>query len=373
MKKYENNPVILDGFLQLADNPTSMSAGYGIEENLTCVKSNLESRYGTSENIQEMFQIIIREKDRILAEARGEIYAAEAALREAIEASPVLEEDFLKRVHALSPIEKQVLTAISQLDLDKLFTVFTSSPMTDSWGSGKTVIAYLLATGVDVRPEKIESIIVKSGFANRLMWISSGRGGNVTEPLVIPYYVKKRKKELASLSFPIETNSLSEILSNLISSDSYAELAVLDEISESGGLIQERIELQGLPSWKGLIGNYGGYLAISPLLQNRLRNELLKIRKDLSNKIQGNLDKVMQDLKKKHWPRMEFTFVHGEDFDYWRIEAGLGRPVINVVCAPWFTPNVVKLSGGPTKQTRSIFDKSNFSPCRVNGLFYATE
>ena len=36
---------VLDAFVQFAQNPTSMTAGYGIEENYPLIKRNLSERY----------------------------------------------------------------------------------------------------------------------------------------------------------------------------------------------------------------------------------------------------------------------------------------------------------------------------------------
>jgi len=365
VKKYESRPAVLDGLLQLADNPTSMSAGYGIEENLPLIKSNLSARYGSSENIEEIFQTLVREKNRIMTEARTEIYSAEAALRDALQNSPVLEDHFINRVKSLSVIEKQVVSGLSQLDLEKTFTVMTASPIAQSWG-GKMLIAYVLALGMDIPAHEIEPILIKSGFANRLKWISSGGGHNITQPLVIPYYVKRKKAELASLSSPV-SKDLTEILNNLVSKNGYSELAALDEVSELGGIVQQRPDLEGLPAWKGIIGKYEGSVAISPLLQGRLKNELDRIKSELTTKFRNKLASVMAVLKDKHWPQMEFTHVQNGE-DYWRIEAGLGRPVINVVCSPWLTPNIMRLSGGSTIQLVAILTNQSFP--RAESMIY---
>ena len=45
---YASDEIMLDAFLQWASNTTSMSAGYGLEENYPYISKNLKVRYGLS-------------------------------------------------------------------------------------------------------------------------------------------------------------------------------------------------------------------------------------------------------------------------------------------------------------------------------------
>ena len=48
LNRYRDDEIMLDALLQWASNPTSMSAGYGLEENYPYIVKNLAARYGIS-------------------------------------------------------------------------------------------------------------------------------------------------------------------------------------------------------------------------------------------------------------------------------------------------------------------------------------
>ena len=60
-QKFRNSISILDALLQFSQNPTSASAGYGIEENYPYIKNNLKKKYElSSEELTKIIQFIGR-------------------------------------------------------------------------------------------------------------------------------------------------------------------------------------------------------------------------------------------------------------------------------------------------------------------------
>ncbi|MBD3215910.1 MAG: hypothetical protein GF311_25085 [Candidatus Lokiarchaeota archaeon] len=67
LQKYEDDINILDGFLQFTINPTSMSAGYGIEENYSYIRTNLKLTYDLKEQeIDQIMSTFRKEVEKIL-------------------------------------------------------------------------------------------------------------------------------------------------------------------------------------------------------------------------------------------------------------------------------------------------------------------
>jgi len=99
--KYRTEPEVLDGLLQWSENPTSMSAGYGIEENYSFIKSNLSIRYN-QDTAEKVIGILRKESERLTLEAQKDIYLAERSIHEALEHSEILEEQLSKNdIHIL--------------------------------------------------------------------------------------------------------------------------------------------------------------------------------------------------------------------------------------------------------------------------------
>jgi hypothetical protein len=65
---------VLDGFLQFCENPTSATAGFGIEENYAFIKSNLQKRYGLSNEAVEEIIIFLKESIKELVSVNSDIY-----------------------------------------------------------------------------------------------------------------------------------------------------------------------------------------------------------------------------------------------------------------------------------------------------------
>ncbi len=66
-EKYKDDIVLLDGLLQWALNPTSMKAGYGINENYPYIQNNLEITFELShKEVQDKVTILKRECDKLI-------------------------------------------------------------------------------------------------------------------------------------------------------------------------------------------------------------------------------------------------------------------------------------------------------------------
>ncbi|GAH54795.1 unnamed protein product [marine sediment metagenome] len=96
IKKYRKDIVMLDGLLQWALNPTSMSAGYGIEENYQYIEQNLEITHElTSSEANEAVEMLRLECNKFL--------------------------EFKKNKYDIGNYQKIIIDELSKLEYVKLF------------------------------------------------------------------------------------------------------------------------------------------------------------------------------------------------------------------------------------------------------------
>ena len=161
----ENNVPLLDALHQWAENPTSATAGYGVEENYQFILKNLRTRYDekTAEETVETLRTFI---SRIM-EAERDVYK----LREEIE-------KLLSKTEGLELLKRETLRRISKLSpSEKLALYLALESLTESEESRHY---YLLAVqevleelGLRFDQEELKRIAVWSGAASELLWISA--------------------------------------------------------------------------------------------------------------------------------------------------------------------------------------------------------
>jgi hypothetical protein len=72
LAKYSDNEIMLDAFFQWATNPTSMTAGYGVEENYQYIRKNIEIRYGLSKDkAQKYIDVLETECNAIIEQTQS--------------------------------------------------------------------------------------------------------------------------------------------------------------------------------------------------------------------------------------------------------------------------------------------------------------
>ncbi|MEM0287964.1 MAG: hypothetical protein QXG05_07345 [Nitrososphaerota archaeon] len=357
VRKYADHPEVLDALLQWAENPTYMSAGYGIEANYYYIESNLAARYG-QETAKGVINILKRESEPLIVKSQNNIYQARNSIIEALEGSRILDEHFQKSLTKLAEPEKLVLATISTLNLSQESLYYAEHGSFAETDFGKKLVAYVNAIGIEMPPGSLEPLLVKSGLVNKLLWISKNKNRYIK--LVVPPYVTRITEEISRLTPPAPTYPLSEVISNLRSQQAYAELCVLDEIVQAGGALRERYDQRALPAWKGIVGKHEGWIAVAPHLLQTLDGEIRKIKTELVESVGHGLDRIMETLRSKYWPNAEFTKIRTETDAYWRVEFGVGRPVVAVTVAPWLTPSLARLSGGPNQQLVVFLTNQSF-------------
>jgi len=188
IQQCSSTPAYLDGFLQWASIPTSMSAGYGIVENLDYIVSNLTLRYG-KEEAARIVDFMKAETESMVRVARGDIYMVRRELEGALGTLPVLQEHFSRLANAMNDDERRIFGAILQVDLRNRSgsASYPNGKLVDS-DLGQSLVAILKSVDDHYPIDALETFLIKYGFLNKLLWI--GAKGGRSAMFMTPPYIK---------------------------------------------------------------------------------------------------------------------------------------------------------------------------------------
>lgn len=331
--RYSDDVVMLDAIYIWSQNPTSKSAGYGVDENYHHIEQTLKSRYDstlTKQTIQDRdFEEIVGILQNEMAEITDEyiqshsdaIYKIRSDIEELYEELG-LDEEFRDRVK--SRIQKldersqkgvlllsELLKSKFGLDSEEVKTSVRTRHLTD-------FSHYFQALFEQEAPEN--ELFVEAGILNRLLWISSGSSREEPE-YVLPGYLEPLILDIEDhVEVSIEIPEIESYLDTLFDGGQIASFEQLlfreDGYSEDTNL--------DLPTKTGIVNSYGKYHVISPFIQEELQNKYQDHRAkhlEENSKIQSTLSDLsdaLQILDKRHRPRSEFVDfrLNSEDLNY---------------------------------------------------------
>ena len=307
--KYRKDIVMLDGLLQWALNPTSMSAGYGIEENYPYIERNLKIVHElTSSEANEAVETLRLECNKFL--------------------------EFQKNKYDIDNYQKIIRDELSKLEYIKLFENLL---LKRSKKSNKNAIRFLnLYKNCPVQnysclnvqynaiygEEIQEEDIIHLSILKPLYWISSGKSRN-TE--IIPKYVpfldsimdklklKKWKPDTPNIKDFIETLKMTYNINTLnFLKDLFERNELYTLIYKKG----QKITIQ-----KGITGIYSShnpefaYVGISFLIQKELFSLIKEyIVEELKEKTQKVIKILEYEIKDGQQPSdkemIKFCDVH---------------------------------------------------------------
>ncbi len=266
IKVYRKDIVMLDGLLQWALNPTSMSAGYGIEENYPYIKKNLEITHQLTST-----------------KANGAIETIR------IECNKILE--FKKDKYDIGNYQKKIIDELSKLEYTKLFENLL---LKRKKKSNKNAIRFLniykdcpiknfpclnVQYNAIYGEELQEDEIVRLGILKPLYWISSGSSGNKE---VIPKYLPFLDSIMDSLKlkkWKSDKPNVKDFIETLKTTHNINTLNFLKDLFERNELFTLRYKKgHKIAYQKGIIGIYSShnlmtefsYIGISFLIQKEL-------------------------------------------------------------------------------------------------------
>lgn len=174
LHKFEDDIIILDGLLQFSINPTSMSAGYGVYENLPYIKKNLKTTYHLkATEIDEIMDIFKKEIKKIL-DLREDKYTIEK-IRVYIQKE--LKKDPYKTLFKNSIVDK---INNSDDEIKHFIQIYRKAPE-------KNFPCLCVQYNAIYRKEISHEKLIRAGILKPLYWISSGTSSPREIPLSSPF------------------------------------------------------------------------------------------------------------------------------------------------------------------------------------------
>lgn len=174
IKKYSKDIIMLDGLLQWALNPTSMSAGYGIEENYPYIEKNLRITYElTSTESEKVIKSLKKDCNEFIKVMKNEnLYDMQKLIIKEISQPQnikLFEKFLFKRKKRASEMALRFLH------------IYKNSPIKDFFFLN---VQYNAIYGDELKNEEL----IRLGILKILYWISSGKTRNREEqPKFIPF------------------------------------------------------------------------------------------------------------------------------------------------------------------------------------------
>jgi hypothetical protein len=380
LQQYSSDEVMLDAFLQWALNPTSASAGYGLEENYQNIESNLSrvhrlSRGDAARVVQKlrvaMAQII---KNR-------EIYEIREAIKKSLEGNlgTTLRQGLRQRLLKADEKTQRFATLLSQLLEDV-------SP--DSLGSDINyameclVAIYVAAYGEMPPPETIKGGLLDAGVLYSLQWITARRYYH--ESLVIMPFLRQTTAEIVK---PVALPDVSEYVRLLFEQPNHELLRLLDEVANSryGSIFGVAKAPEGMSSFvsaRGISGKYRDIMAISPFIQPQLQMRLSREKEKRLEPFALKFDRALTDMRNRLYPKCELMWQDvGKEQRLWIWEA-VNCPRLYIYLAPWVTSQgfsrlyfdgkdphlLVFTTHQAIPLAKSLIEKRFFGPCSVVAL-----
>lgn len=330
LDKFKDDEIMIDALNQWAMNPTSMSAGYGIEENYSYIEKNLRVRYDLSEkDVDKYIRRLKEECNRILSFKSSDVYWI-GRVREKIKNAINQQwgEKFKSKI--LEKVEKSSEELKNALYL---------------WGKlGKNIIlhnfknfkAFYNAAIGNIGSLQIDDF-VKVGMLNELLWITTR--GNYNIEYIVPLFAEEILKNIDLYLKKPETPDVHAYISALFYKNRYEQLRLIDEVLNCKGLIKDEKIRYYIVTSRGIVGKYEDLVAISPLVLEKLEKILCNEKEKRIKYLREKINNSLESLRKKYWPDVEVYPLEFENL--WKIET-IEAPPLYIYLSTWLTINAVR-------------------------------
>lgn len=350
LNRYANDEIMLDAFFQWATNPTSMSAGYGLNENYPYIKKNLMGRHGlSSAETDKRVNELTKTCDAFINEARllsikereqiGEVQRALQGILSRGDYEHVRRQGVLRRLREASEETRRAMllfTLIEQVRASVSPDNFTNP--TDYYSNFQSEFqAYYKSIFGDVAPIlKVAREIVRSGAYNELYWLPSPHAKSSPRPTRVKAVVPSIA-ELEVLGTKLTPKpDVPSLLESFWEEGNFEILRFVDIVSHSpNGVITTDEPLPVGANILGFMGSHGKSVALSPLICADARQYIESTKDQKMEAPRQTLEKALVTVEQ-----------HG------KLEGGLGvlwtgqgeavwkfqtSPPLYVYLAPWLT------------------------------------
>ena len=288
IKRYNKDVVMLDGLLQWALNPTSMSANYGIKENYPYIKENLKVTHLISDSkVKELLNKLELECETFLK--------------------------LKKDKYSIGNFQKLI---IEELSKNRYIKLFEDLILKKKKKASKNAVRFLqiykycpiknypcltVQYNAIYREEIDENEIVSLGILKPLYWISSGTSGNRE---VIPKFIPFLDVIIDNLKLKkIKSHKLNpaEFIQTLKNSRDWITLDFLTNLMKRNQLCDLLFNNQKIYTRKGIVGFYSNphskdfnYAGISFLVKEQLYNIIEEFLKEEQKEKSEKIIKILE-------------------------------------------------------------------------------
>jgi len=318
---------IIDAFAQFSQNPTSMSAGYGIEQNYPLIGKNLKKRYNLGKMATDNILGFLKESFGQMRQVNYEVYFWRDTIADYIKSKYT--ENFLQWFDSLHDhLDEEgkkrflfllyaLLYTKSVIDLHRWFSSFFDKE--------------------EILPQlNTEDSLVRWGLGNFLHYRTTR--GYVERQFVVSHLLDNLRKRFRE-KIPIEENQIEDFFKGLL----------LDNIK-----LLEKCSKQTPPVFYNTLGRITqaaplivesskSYFGISPFVLDKIK-ELIKAEKEnLTEKWKEKFSDMLNSFVKQNYPYAELKSILGvEGAHCWEIryvETPEKTPIsITVVLSPYLFP-----------------------------------
>lgn len=336
-----NNSPMIDAWIQWALNPTSPTAGYGLEENYSFIRSNLMERYLMSTDDAEQYVQALRDHASSLITSGCDIRDLRKGIIEEAKSNGIWSKIVKEKLEQSSPDAKKAVYLLLYL---KFQGYFRWNPADNydkfSFGIGawsqfmKHFNVFYIAAYGKTFSKHVNEELFKIGLWNKL-WYKPCRSPGEIEIVMMPFpTLEEFNFDEANTAQKIDVKQLIE---RLFLDRRFEQLAFIDEVTKAPfGL---RWFKQEVPSLEGIaaISEKEGYnVAISPFLLEQTRDQLNSCKQELILDLGEKIEKALTQLCEEKWPECERTCKAKGQQSLWRIDSANYSPLY-VYLAPWLT------------------------------------
>jgi hypothetical protein len=334
LAKYSNNEVMLDAWIQWASNPTSKSAGFGLEENYSFIRSNLLQRYSISREDAEKYVNALKDENDKLRNSEYSIYDLQKEIIEQAESNRTWCRILKEKLEKSSVDAKRV--AYLLITLKSRGFEINYSPQWFRFGldSLDQFFAYYTAAYGKMYSNSIEDELFRIGVWNKLWYKpvkSSGRVQTVIAPL----------PKLEELGFNeadlVQKIDVKQLIEQLFSDRRFGELELIDEVSKTPfGFRKFNNEVPSVERMVSICGAYGNGVAISPFLLDQMRDILHSQKQERTRNFGQKIENSIVQLCKELWPECELTSNSKGEQYLWRLDSSV-QPRLHIYLTLWLT------------------------------------
>ncbi len=349
LDQYRNDEVILDAIFQWATNPTSMSAGYGLEENYPYIKKNLALRHGLTpgeaekhlSSLKEICGILLAEAEQ-LPDDKYRIGHVQKRLSDILcqgDYKDLRLQGVLRRLKEASEETRKALLLFNLLEDDGASVSavnFTNPPAQYSNHQSEFQAYYKSIFGEASPVLRVAREIVAVGAYNELYWVPSPTAKSRAQPILVKAMLPSNA-ELEGLGsrLPPEPD-VPEILEAYWEKDTEV-LRLVDIISHTLHGVAEIDEPLPVNIPK-FIGLHGKTAAFSPAIRNDAKQYIELAKDEKLFPVRQTLEKALLAVEKLVEPEAGLGVLWIEQGEVvWKFTT---TPPLYVYLAPWLSTSI---------------------------------